>query len=322
LSGARGGGKMAAMSQALDPVGSAASDIPKGGWIDRFAPAGLRPYLRLARLDRPIGTWLLLFPCWWGLALAAGTPRDGRTLAYYVLFAVGALVMRGAGCTFNDIVDRDLDARVARTADRPIASGRVTLPRAVLFMSAQLLVGLMVLLAFNPVAILVGIASLPLVFTYPFMKRLTWWPQAFLGLTFNWGVLLGWAAVHGRLDPAPLVFYVGCVAWTIGYDTIYAHQDKEDDALVGMKSTALLFAERSRPWIAGFYAVAVAGFVWAGVLAGLGWPYYLFLVLTAAQLAWQAAKVALDRPADCLAKFKSNRLVGWLMLAGMMAGAM
>jgi 4-hydroxybenzoate polyprenyltransferase len=313
-------GKMAGVSDVLKSA-AAASDIPKGGWIDRYAPAPARAYLRLARLDRPIGTWLLLFPCWWGMALAPGPAELGTLALYAVLFAAGALVMRGAGCTFNDLVDRDLDARVARTADRPIASGQVSVARAVLFLFAQLALGLAILLAFNWFVVGLAAASLALVFTYPFMKRVTWWPQAFLGFTFNWGALLGWAAVHGGLDPAPLALYAGGIAWTLGYDTIYAHQDKEGDALVGIHSTARLFAERSRPWIAGFYAVAAALFGLAGTLAGLGWPYYLFLALAAAQLAWQAAKVDLDDPADCLAKFKSNRLFGWLMLGGMALAA-
>ncbi|MFQ5954184.1 MAG: 4-hydroxybenzoate octaprenyltransferase [Kiloniellales bacterium] len=303
------------MSDTLKPAASA-SDIPKAGWVDRYVPAALRPYLRLARVDRPIGTWLLLFPCWWGVALAAGP--DLGTAAFYALFAVGALVMRGAGCTFNDIVDRELDARVARTADRPIASGQIGLMQAFAFLGLQLALGLAVLLAFNRFVIGLGIASLALIVTYPFMKRVTWWPQAFLGITFNWGVLMGWAAVHGGLGVAPLLMYAGGIAWTLGYDTIYAHQDKEDDALVGVHSTALLFAEGSRPWIGGFYALAVVLFALAGLIAGLGWPYYLLLALAAAQLAWQAMRVDFDDPADCLVKFKSNRLTGWLLLAGLL----
>ncbi len=306
------------MSDALKPAaaGPSASDIPKAGWIDRTVPAPLRPYLRLARVDRPIGTWLLLFPCWWGVALAAGP--DPETVWFYALFAVGAVVMRGAGCTFNDVTDRGLDARVARTADRPIASGQVGLTQAFLFLGLQFALGLAVLLTFNRFVIALGVASLVLIFTYPFMKRITWWPQAFLGVTFNWGVLMGWAAVHGGLGAAPLLLYAGGIAWTLGYDTIYAHQDKEDDALVGVHSTALLFAEGSRPWIAGFYAAAVTLFALAGLAAGLGWSYYLLLALVAAQLGWQAARVDFDDPADCLAKFKSNRLAGWLLLAGLL----
>ena len=306
------------MSDALKPAaaGPSASDITKDGWIDRTVPAPLRPYLRLARVARPIGAWLLLFPCWWGVALAAGP--DPETAWFYALFAVGAVVMRGAGCTFNDITDRRLDARVARTADRPIASGQVGLTQAFLFLGLQFALGLIVLLAFNRFVIALGVASLMLIFTYPFMKRITWWPQAFLGVTFNWGVLMGWAAVHGGLGAAPLLLYAGGIAWTLGYDTIYAHQDKEGDALVGVHSTALLFAEGSRPWIAGFYAAAVTLFALAGLAAGLGWSYYMLLALVAAQLGWQAARVEFDDPADCLAKFKSNRLAGWLLLAGLL----
>lgn len=295
------------------------SDIPRGNWIDRLLPGVLRPYARLARLDRPIGTWLLLFPCWWSIALAtpAGTPPDPFLMA---LFALGALVMRGAGCTFNDIVDRDFDARVARTALRPIPSGEVGVPQAFLFLALQLLLGLAVLVQLTPTAIALGVASLALVVAYPFMKRITYWPQAFLGLTFNWGALLGWAAVMDGLHVAALALYAGGISWTLHYDTIYAHQDKEDDALIGVKSTALKFGRRTRPWLAIFAAVAVTGFGVALWLGGVGWPGYLALAGVALHLAWQTATVDIDSPADCLAKFRSNRMIGWLLLAGIAAG--
>ncbi len=296
-----------------------ASDIPVGGWVDRWLPAALRPYARLARLDRPIGTWLLLFPCWWSIALAAprGAWPDPRLIA---LFAVGAVVMRGAGCVVNDIADRDVDARVARTAQRPIASGAIGVPRALAFLALLLAAGLAILLTFNRTAVLVGAASLPLIAAYPFMKRITYWPQAFLGITFNWGALLGWTAAAGGLAWPALALYAGGIAWTLHYDTIYAHQDKEDDALVGVKSTALLFGARSRPWMAAFSALAVVLFGAALWLAGEGWPAWLGLALAAAHLGWQAAAVDIDDPGDCLAKFKSNRAVGWALLAGIVAG--
>jgi 4-hydroxybenzoate polyprenyltransferase len=297
-------------------VKSGFTDI-RAGWIDRLAPAAARPYLRLMRLDRPIGTWLLLLPCWWGLALAAEDWPDARLL---VLFAAGALIMRGAGCTYNDIVDRDIDARVERTRHRPIPSGAVSVRSAVLFLVLQLLVALAILLVLNRLAVLLGLASMALVLAYPFMKRVTWWPQAFLGLTFNWGVPMGYAAAAGEVSAAAILLYAGAIAWTIGYDTIYAHQDKEDDALVGVKSTALLFGDRSRPWIAFFYGVAAALFAAAGWAGNLGWPYFVALVAAALQLGWQVAKLDLARPGHCLATFRSNRWVGWILFAGIAAG--
>ena len=300
-----------------DAAPISASDIPRGGWVDRYAPETMRPYLRLARLDRAIGTWLLLFPCWWGIAMAAPGWPDPRLL---ILFAIGAVVMRGAGCTWNDITDRDFDARVARTADRPIPSGAVSVPQAAAFLVAQLLAGLAILLALSPTAIGLGVASLALVFTYPLMKRVTWWPQFFLGLAFNWGALMGPAAV---LDAAPwwsLALYAGGICWTLGYDTIYAHQDKEDDALVGVKSSARRLGAATRPALFAFYGAAAALFALAGGLAGLAPAFYLLLAAGTAQLAWQAWRVDTDNPANCLAMFKSNRVFGWLILAGCIAG--
>ena len=212
------------------------SDIKSGDWADRYAPAGARPYIRLARLDRPIGTWLLLFPGWWGVALAADRWPDWRLV---VLFGIGAIAMRGAGCTLNDIADRDFDAKVARTRTRPIPSGAVSVPQAALFMAVELAIGAAVLLSLPRTAILLGILVLALIATYPFMKRVTYWPQFFLGLNFNWGALLGWAAVRDDLAWPAALLYLGGICWTLGYDTIYAHQDKEDDALIGVKSAAL-----------------------------------------------------------------------------------
>lgn len=305
----------------------AGTDMPAQGWVDRLLPAPLRPYAKLMRLDRPIGTWLLLWPCWWSLVWALErAPASGREWLYllwlYALFGVGAVVMRGAGCTYNDIVDREFDAKVERTRTRPIPSGQVTVKGAILFMLALLLVGLAILLALNWYAVVVGAVSLVLVFTYPLMKRITYWPQFVLGLAFNWGALLGWAAVAGTLGWAPALLYIGGIAWTLGYDTIYAHQDKEDDILVGVKSTALKLGAATRPWLAGFYAVAVALFAATAIADGLGWPFYVALAVGALQLAWQVADVDLDNAADCLVKFKSNRWFGWILVAGLFADLM
>jgi 4-hydroxybenzoate polyprenyltransferase len=296
-----------------------ASDIATDHWVLRRAPGLLRPYLRLARIDRPIGTWLLLFPCWWSVSLSASAGYRPPDLRLIGLFALGALVMRGAGCTYNDIVDRKIDAQVARTAGRPIPSGQVSPAQAIAFLAALLALGLTILLQFNDLAIGLGLASIALVLAYPFMKRVTYWPQAWLGLAFNWGALLGWAAATGRLEAPALLLYAGGIAWTLGYDTIYAHQDKEDDALVGVKSTALRLGADTRPWLVAFFGLAVAGFGAAGWLAALSWPFYLGLAGVAAQFAWQVAGLDIDDPAGCLLRFKSNRYAGWLLLAGILA---
>jgi 4-hydroxybenzoate polyprenyltransferase len=296
-----------------------ASDIRADHWSLRLAPQAARPYLRLVRFDRPIGTWLLLFPCWWGLTLAAAAtdaPVDWRLAA---LFAAGALVMRGAGCTFNDLVDRDFDAQVARTATRPIPSGQISPRQAAVFLGLQLLAGLLVLLQLHLTAIALGFASLPLIFAYPFMKRFTYWPQAWLGLTFNWGALLGWAAMTGALAWPPALLYAAGICWTLGYDTIYAHQDKEDDALIGIKSSALKLGARTRPWVAVFYGLSVLLLTVAGLAAGLGWFYLLAVAAVAGQMAWQVAGLNIESAEDCLRRFKSNRLIGWILLAGLLA---
>ncbi|MDP6588351.1 MAG: 4-hydroxybenzoate octaprenyltransferase [Alphaproteobacteria bacterium] len=276
-------------------------------------PRRLRPFAVLARLDKPIGTWLLLWPGLWSVALAAPALPDMRLLA---LFAAGALVMRSAGCVYNDIVDRDFDARVARTRSRPIASGAIGVKTAILFLAVLLALGLVILLHLNTFAVIIGAASLALVFTYPFMKRITYWPQAFLGLTFNWGALLGWAAVEGGLAWPAGLLYAGGIAWTLGYDTIYAHQDKEDDALIGVKSTALALGEKTKPWIHAFYLLAVAGFAAAGALADIAWPFYAGLGAASLLFMWQAATLKIDDARDCLAKFKLNFWVGAVLFAG------
>jgi 4-hydroxybenzoate polyprenyltransferase len=292
------------------------SDIHRGDWADRYAPQGVRPYIRLARLDRPIGTWLLLFPGWWGIALAASGWPDLRLIA---LFAIGAVAMRGAGCTLNDIADRDFDGKVERTRTRPIPSGAVSVRQAALFMVLELGIGAAVLASLPRTAILLGVLVLVLIGTYPFMKRVTYWPQFFLGLNFNWGALMGWAAVRDGLGWPALLLYLGGICWTLGYDTIYAHQDKEDDVLIGVKSAALALGPRTRPYLFAFYAGAVALWAAAGAADGLGAAFFVALALVGAQLCWQAARVDIDAPADCLAKFRSNRLSGWLLLAGIVA---
>jgi 4-hydroxybenzoate polyprenyltransferase len=288
-----------------------------GNWVDSHAPVWLRPYLRLARLDRPIGSWLLLIPCWWSLGLAAIHAGQSVSIWHVLLFFVGAFAMRGAGCTWNDIVDRDLDARVERTRSRPIPSGQVSVQAAACFLVAQALVGLAVLLQFNAFTIWTGIASLAVVAVYPFMKRITYWPQIVLGLAFSWGALMGWPATFGRLDWPALVLYAGSIAWVIGYDTIYAHQDREDDALIGVKSTALLFGENTRPMLAVFYTLAVALMALAGWGAGAGIVFSIGLVAFAAHLSWQISRFRTGDPDLCLRLFKSNRDAGLILFAAM-----
>jgi 4-hydroxybenzoate polyprenyltransferase len=258
-----------------------------------------------------------LFPGWWGIALASERWPDPVLM---LLFALGAVVMRGGGCTLNDIADRHYDAQVARTRLRPLPSGAVTLGQAIGFLLLQLALGAAVLLSLNRTSVLLGIGVLGLIGTYPFMKRITYWPQVFLGLNFNWGALIGWTAVTGALAWPSLLLYFGGVFWTIGYDTIYAHQDKEDDIRIGVKSSAIALGSHTRPWLFAFYGIALASWALAGHTAGLGPMFWVGLAGAAAQLAWQAARVATDHPADCLRKFRSNRAVGWLMLAGIVAG--
>jgi 4-hydroxybenzoate polyprenyltransferase len=291
-------------------------------WVDTLAPAWSRPYLRLARLDRPIGSWLLLLPCWWSSALAAVAARaGGPSLVHIALFFIGAFAMRGAGCTWNDIVDRDLDGSVERTRSRPIPSGQVSVRQAAAFLALQSLIGLAVLLAFNGFTIALGIASLLIVAVYPFMKRITYWPQIVLGLAFSWGALMGWAGAFGRLDLAPLLLYAGSISWVIGYDTIYAHQDREDDALIGIKSTALLFGPRTKLMLALFYGLAVILIGAAGAAAGAGIVFTLGLVAFAAHLGWQIARLDIADPDNCLAVFKSDRDAGLILFAGLILDA-
>jgi 4-hydroxybenzoate polyprenyltransferase len=293
-----------------------------GNWVDTLAPSWSRPYLRLARFDRPIGSWLLLMPCWWSAALASGVLHDiGRLPLVVALFFVGAFVMRGAGCTWNDITDRKLDALVERTRSRPIPAGQVSVPRAVTFLVVQALIGLLVLLQFNRFAIMTGIASLLIVAIYPFMKRITYWPQIVLGLAFSWGALMGFAVLLGRIDAAALWLYAGSISWVIGYDTIYAHQDAEDDALIGIKSTALLFGARTRPALMAFYALAVVLIGAALALANAGALGWIGLTIFAAHLVWQIVRLDISDTALCLRVFKSNRDAGLLLFAGLLADA-
>jgi 4-hydroxybenzoate polyprenyltransferase len=305
----------------MSPVAGPVADAT-GNWVDTRAPAWSRPYLRLARLDRPIGSWLLLLPCWWSSALAAVAAHQvAPRVAHLVLFFVGAFAMRGAGCTWNDIVDRDLDASVERTRSRPIPSGQVSVAQAAAFLVLQALVGLLVLVSFNSFTILLGIASLAIVAVYPFMKRITYWPQIVLGLAFSWGALMGWAAAFGRLSLPALLLYAGSIAWVIGYDTIYAHQDREDDALIGIKSTALLFGERTKPILSAFYALAVVLIAAAGFLAGAGAVFAIGLLVFAAHLAWQVVRLDIADPDLCLTLFKSDRDAGLILFAGLLLDA-
>ena len=294
------------------------SDIPRAGWVDRYLPPFFRPYARLARLDRPIPVYLLLFPCWWSIALAAA-PGGLPDIWLLFLFGLGSIVMRGAGCTFNDLVDRNYDRQVARTADRPIASGEIGIFGALVFLALQLMIGLLILLLLRPLAAGLGVASLLLVATYPFMKRITYWPQAFLGLTFNWGALMAYAAATGRIDPAPVALYGAGIAWTLVYDTIYAHQDKEDDALIGVRSTARLFGERSQSWIDAFYALALICMVAALIIATWKLWMALLLVPTGLHFYWQTRRLDVNDAQRCLTIFRANRDTGLLIAAATVA---
>lgn len=296
------------------------SDAPAENWVDAYAPEPARPYLRLMRADRPIGTWLLMFPCWWSQSLAevaAGRPYPD--LWYLFLFAAGAFAMRGAGCAYNDYVDRDIDGSVQRTRNRPIPSGQISPATALVVVVLLSLTGLLVLLNFNTFTIWLAIASLAIVALYPFAKRLIPYPQIVLGLAFNWGALVGWAAIHGSLDWAPLILYVGCVAWTVGYDTIYAHQDKDDDALLGLGSTAIWFGQNTVSWVGGLYAFAVVCWLIAGALAGAHLIFFTAVILVSLQLAWQVATLDTANPANCLWRFRSNRDVGAVVFLGLVA---
>ena len=293
------------------------ADAETRHWVDTILPEPMRPYARLARFERPIGWWLLLLPGWWAIALAqvakGGGIPDIRTIT---LFLIGAIVMRGAGCTFNDIVDRNFDGKVERTRSRPIPSGQVSIVKAVVFLIVLCLIGLAVLLQFNQMAIWLGVASLVLVIIYPFMKRFTYWPQVFLGLAFNWSVIVGWEAVYGEISPAAIALYLGGILWTLGYDTIYAHQDKEDDILIGVKSTALKFGDATRKWLIWFYAGALVLIALGGYLAGAGVLFLLGVAGAAIHASWQLSRLDINDAENCLALFRANRDFGLIIFAG------
>jgi 4-hydroxybenzoate polyprenyltransferase len=296
----------------------AVADAVKGNWVDTRAPAALRPYLRLSRADRPIGTWLLLLPCWWGLALAMLTTGRAGLFDLWIALGcgIGAWLMRGAGCTWNDITDRQFDAAVARTRSRPIPSGQVTVRQAVAWMIVQSLLAFVILLTFPPIAIALGVASLALVAVYPFAKRFTWWPQVFLGLAFNWGAILAFAAHAGAVSLPAVLLYAAGIAWTLFYDTIYAHQDTEDDALIGVRSTARLFGNASPRWLRRFLVATVTLMGLAVIAAAPGLnPLSLVIALGAPwamgwHMVWQMRRLDIDAPESCLAAFRSNRDAG------------
>ena len=289
-------------------------------WIDKVLPAEFVPYAKLARVDKPIGAHLLMWPCFWSAALAAdaGCLPD---LSHLMLFATGSMLLRGAGCTINDLWDKDIDAKILRTKTRPLASGAVTQTKALGFLATQLAGGLGVLLQFDDFTRLLGASSLGMIVSYPIMKRITNWPQLFLGLTINWGALVGYAAAHGKLDPTVVLpLYLSGVAWTLVYDTIYAHQDKKDDVKVGVKSTALHFGEDTKEYLGAFAGLAVAGLVGAGAGAGVAWPFYAGVAGAASHLVWQIKTVDLDDPEQCAQKFRSNAGYGALVFAAAVAG--
>ncbi|MBU0725799.1 MAG: 4-hydroxybenzoate octaprenyltransferase [Alphaproteobacteria bacterium] len=304
-------------SQQIENTRDSRIDIPAESWVDRWMPSWSQPYLRLGRFDRPIGTWLLLIPCWWGQALATDGWPD---LLLMVLFVMGSLAMRAAGCTVNDLADRDIDRKVARTRTRPLASGALSVKQALLFLAAMCAIGLAVLLTLNPYSWALGAGVVGLIVLYPFMKRITYWPQFVLGVTFNWGILIGYAAIAGQLHLPALMLYAASIAWTLGYDTIYAHQDREDDLKVGVKSSALALGRHTRTALFGFYALTLLGIAASGWMAGLAWPFWAVLAVGAIQLCWQARRIDIDNPADCLATFKSNRDFGLIVLAALVAG--
>jgi len=303
------------------------ADALRGSWVHRLLPRSLWPFAQLARWERPIGWRLLLWPCWWSLLLAnhAGVrvafgPGQWLEIAWQLaLFAIGAIFMRGAGCTYNDLVDRDIDAKVARTRSRPLPSGRVTPAQALAFLLLQAFAGLIVLLQFNRLTILIGCLSLVTVAVYPFMKRITWWPQLFLGFAFSWGALVGWPAAAGRFELPALVLYAGCIFWVIGYDTMYALQDIEDDALAGVRSTARLFGDRAKEAISILYAAALLLFAVAFWMTSVNWPAWVGLAGGALHLLWQVRTLDLKDPARCLRLFKSNSHFGWILFGGLVA---
>ncbi len=308
----------------IDQTESRVADATPDNWVYRWLPPAAVPYAQLARLDRPIGWQLLMWPCFWSAGMAAnvqaasGGFRLLPFLAHLFLFFVGAVVMRGAGCTYNDLIDHEIDAQVARTRSRPLPSGRATRRQAKIFMVAQALVGLVILLQFNTFSIVLGIASLAVVALYPFAKRFTDWPQFFLGLAFSWGALMGWAAVFANVSLAAVVMYIAAVAWTIGYDSIYAHQDREDDALIGVRSTARVFGENTANWLIALYGLTLALLAAAYALAHLGAVAYLGLLAAGIAFVWQIKVLDIDDTAQCLKLFRFNHIVGAIIFAGLL----
>jgi len=293
------------------------TDIAWDGWVARL-PSTWRPYAMLARLDRPIGIWLLFLPGLWSILLA--TPTNASAAWLILLFGLGSIVMRSAGCVVNDMWDRDMDHLVTRTAGRPLASGALRMRQATRFLAVLLSLGLLILLQLNGLAQALGVGSLALVALYPLAKRITWWPQAALGVTFGWGAPMGYAAAAGYIDAPALPLYAAALAWILGYDTVYAHQDREDDALIGVRSTARLFAGQTRPFLAACYAATIGLLALSGWLAGLSAWFFLALALPAALLAWQAATIDIDDPRGCHQRFKLNREAGLLVAAAILAG--
>jgi 4-hydroxybenzoate polyprenyltransferase len=303
----------------MDASATRIADAAPQNWVERYLPRKVLPYAQLMRLDRPMPVSLLLLPCWWALLLGQIAVGGGVPNLWHGLwFLLGAIVMRGAGCTLNDIADVDFDAKVDRTKNRPIASGRVSRKQAFIFLAVQALIGLVILLQFNWYTVLLGTASLLIVAIYPFMKRITHWPQFVLGLAFNWGALVGWSATHGSLSLPAVLLYAGGIFWTLAYDTIYAHQDTEDDVLIGVKSTALLFGANSKPWLSAFFATAVFCFAFSLWFIGAGWPAYAGLAAAALHAGWQLQSFDHQNSDLCLKLFKSNRTFGLLFLFGLM----
>ncbi|MEO1701163.1 MAG: 4-hydroxybenzoate octaprenyltransferase [Pseudomonadota bacterium] len=302
------------------------ADAPTDQWVYRLLPAWLWPYAQIARWDRPIGWQLLLWPCLWSLGLAYTAPQapdlSWQPIWFASLFAVGAIAMRGAGCTYNDLVDVDIDAKVARTASRPLPSGQISKKAAAVFLIIQALIGFAVLVQFNLYAIIVGLCSLLPVALYPFMKRITYWPQFFLGLAFSWGAFMGWAGTYGSLTTATLVLYAACVAWTVGYDTIYAHQDKEDDAIIGVKSTARLFGDKTKPALVALYSSVIVMLGICFVALGTNWVAWIGLLAAGAHMVHQIIKLDIDDADQCLMLFKSNTQIGALVTLGLIAAAL
>lgn len=337
-----------------DQTDAIPADAVPNGWVDRFLPQRLRPWARLMRLDRPVGVWLLLWPCWWGLMLSVPhrwvpsyllTPEGQghlQTIAQYLIFfGIGALVMRAAGCIVNDLWDRRIDARVARTAARPIASGAISPAGALIMLVLLGVIGLAVLIQFATSTVMLGILALPLVVLYPLAKRVTHWPQLVLGIVFNWGALMGWTALHGAWDTTQMEFlgwttwaafqqlwpvwpafalYAGCILWTLGYDTIYAHQDREDDVKAGVKSSALALGDRTIPFLYAVYGGAICFWALAGWGAYLSVYFYIGLLFAGLHFRWQIRSLDINDPAKCLAIFKSNIWFGWIMLFAILAG--